>query len=37
MNTVFAWQVALGLNDDFQPDFSGLLDYDLMSTSVRRS
>lgn len=30
-NTVFAWQTALGLIDDFQPDFSGLLEYDLMS------
>ncbi|KAK3056985.1 hypothetical protein LTR09_002023 [Extremus antarcticus] len=34
-NTVFAWQAALGLNDDFQPDFSGLLEYDLMMMDVR--
>ncbi|KAK3071026.1 hypothetical protein LTR53_009422 [Teratosphaeriaceae sp. CCFEE 6253] len=27
---VIPWQVALGLNSDFTPDFAGLLDYDLM-------
>ncbi|KAK3070243.1 hypothetical protein LTR53_010784 [Teratosphaeriaceae sp. CCFEE 6253] len=32
---VIPWQVALGLNSDFTPDFAGLLDYDLMAMDIR--
>lgn len=28
---VFAWLIALNVTSDFLPDFSGLLDYDIMS------
>ncbi|KAK4912002.1 hypothetical protein LTR49_019472 [Elasticomyces elasticus] len=30
-----AWQVALGLNSDFTPNFGGLLDYDIMVMDIR--
>ncbi|KAK5699834.1 hypothetical protein LTR97_005965 [Elasticomyces elasticus] len=30
-----AWQVALGLNSDFTPDFGSLLEYDIMVMDIR--
>lgn len=30
-----AWRVALNQTSDYWPDFSGLLDYDLMMLDIR--
>ena len=32
---IIPWQIALGINSDFLPNFSGLLDYDIAAMDIR--